>query len=332
MKRKSSLYLTSTQKKKRFRRRLKLFFAFLVVALIVVAFLYYDEIKGAVEDFFSPSDVTVESGRNETTIQPMSSAEPDNSSNTVPTADPAEETPKVDVKTDDEAGKDAKPTSTSSPTPSSTKPPKKKPTKPKFSFRYSFGKVVDGSISTDIDENDEFWVVQYILGEKKHFNRYQKDAKKMAKKIKAFMDSYISSSMSNYDKARAIHDYLVRNVHYRYVRWREKRSTRKYDAYGALVNHEAVCAGYAKAFELMCACCGIKCHYVEGEATNDHGTDDHAWNMIKTGKKWRHVDVTWDDPVPERYQDGIEHTYFSVTDRFMRRDHSWFKQDYPKCR
>jgi transglutaminase/protease-like cytokinesis protein 3 len=133
--------------------------------------------------------------------------------------------------------------------------------------------------------------------------------------------------MSNYDKARAIHDYLVRTVHYR----SNRDDQQKYDAYGALINHYAVCAGYAKAFELMCACCEIKCHLVEGE-TKDGSSDGHAWNIAKIGGKWRHVDVTWDDPVPESNQDGISHTYFNVTDRFISKDHTWDRRDYPKCR
>ena len=329
--RKSSLYLTSTQRKKRFRRRLKLFFAMAFLAAVVVSVIYFDEIKSTIMGYFTQSEETSVADVTGIDEEPLPS--PD--TNTEREITPAPTLPPESTNDEDEitsGKKDETPETKESPTPAPTKKPKPtKPPKPKFSFRYDFGKVVDGEV-VDVDSDYESWIVHKVLTGKRLFDPYEEEVKKLAKKIKSFKKQYITSKMSAYDKARAIHDYLVRNVHYSYVRRRERRSTRKYDAYGALINHEAVCAGYAKAFELMCACCEVKCHFVEGEATNNHGTDDHAWNMIKTGGKWRHVDVTWDDPTPERYQNGIEHTYFNVTDRFISRDHTWERRDYPKCR
>ena len=43
---------------------------------------------------------------------------------------------------------------------------------------------------------------------------------------------------------------------------------------------------------------------------------NHTWNRIKLGGKWYHVDVTWDDPVPDQLGYAI-HTYFLVSDAFL---------------
>ena len=60
-----------------------------------------------------------------------------------------------------------------------------------------------------------------------------------------------------------------------------------YTAYGCLVKHKAVCSGYTDAFAAIMTELGIK---------NDYGhSPNHVWNKVKIGKKWYHVDVTWND-------------------------------------
>ncbi|MBU3101912.1 MULTISPECIES: transglutaminase domain-containing protein [Clostridium] len=58
-------------------------------------------------------------------------------------------------------------------------------------------------------------------------------------------------------------------------------------AYGALVNHQAVCEGYAKAVQLLCSKVGIPCVKAYG--------DNHMWNEVYVEGKWLMVDATWND-------------------------------------
>lgn len=66
-------------------------------------------------------------------------------------------------------------------------------------------------------------------------------------------------------------------------------------AYGALVEGEAVCGGYASAFEYLCHLSGIPCIYVTGTATIDVASGGHAWNLVEVDGTWSVVDATWDD-------------------------------------
>lgn len=66
-------------------------------------------------------------------------------------------------------------------------------------------------------------------------------------------------------------------------------------AYGALVEGEAVCGGYASAFEYLCHLSGIPCIYVTGTATTDVASGGHAWNLVEVDGTWSVVDATWDD-------------------------------------
>lgn len=65
------------------------------------------------------------------------------------------------------------------------------------------------------------------------------------------------------------------------------------NAYGALVERQAVCKGIAKGYQLLMAAANIDCILVEG--TLD-GRTKHVWNMIFYGDRWQHIDVTMGYP------------------------------------
>lgn len=60
-----------------------------------------------------------------------------------------------------------------------------------------------------------------------------------------------------------------------------------FDAYGALIQERAVCAGYSCAFALIMNELGID------NAFEREGT--HIWNRVRIGRVWKVVDVTWND-------------------------------------
>lgn len=133
----------------------------------------------------------------------------------------------------------------------------------------------------------------------------------------------IKSGMSGKQKAKAIHDYLIQNCSY------DQRAAailaNKYDdaftAYGALVEGSAVCQGYAAAFNLMAAKCGLQSMTVCGKA----GGISHAWTYAKIGKNNRYIDCTWDDTDG----DQISYEYFNVTAEKMKEQHVWTAADFP---
>lgn len=65
------------------------------------------------------------------------------------------------------------------------------------------------------------------------------------------------------------------------------------NAYGALVQRQAVCKGIAKGYQLLMEAQNISCILVEG--TLD-GHARHIWNMVFWNGHWRHVDVTMGYP------------------------------------
>lgn len=122
--------------------------------------------------------------------------------------------------------------------------------------------------------------------------------------------------LSDYDRALFVHDYLTATTSYGFAE-------EPYNAYGALVEHVAVCQGYAYAFKLCMDLLEIPCITVGGTADNGEEELSHAWNMIQLGNAWYHVDATWDDATTSTEYGSWCHLYFCVEDAFMAQNHIW---------
>ena len=69
-----------------------------------------------------------------------------------------------------------------------------------------------------------------------------------------------------------------------------------YTSYGALVNCESVCEGYAKSFKAVMDRLGIPCVCVQGYASAKADRDNlqpHMWNYVQLDGMWYAVDVTY---------------------------------------
>lgn len=117
--------------------------------------------------------------------------------------------------------------------------------------------------------------------------------------------------INEYDTVMRIHDYIIKKC--RYIE--ENNSGYCATAYGCLVQNEANCEGYAKAFNLLASRMGLESVLVTG--TTDNG-ENHAWNQVKVGGKWYNIDVTWD----ESDTDGdLRRVYFLCDDDFFGETH-----------
>ncbi len=145
-------------------------------------------------------------------------------------------------------------------------------------------------------------------------------------KVDYVLEQIIKPDMTELEKELAIHDYIVLNTQYDVVNFNKNTIPNpSYNINGILLNGIGVCEGYAKTFKLMLDRVGIESTIVEGPKIN------HAWNIVKIDNQYYHVDVTWDDPVPDR-RGKVSHSYFNVSDRNLSKgEHIWDKEAYPKC-
>ena len=144
------------------------------------------------------------------------------------------------------------------------------------------------------------------------------------KKAAAILKKIIKPKMTDLQKERAIHDYIVKNTVYDYKNFINGTiPMESYTDYGALVKGRAVCDGYAKAMFRLLNKAGVKCLYIVGTASDENGSYAHAWNKVKINGKYYNVDATWDDPVYSDGKNGISYDYYNKSDAKFRQDHSW---------
>ncbi len=116
-----------------------------------------------------------------------------------------------------------------------------------------------------------------------------------------------TEGLEPYAQVLAVHDYLVRTCAYG-----DPESAVDHTAYGALLSGQAVCEGYASAFRILMDRLGIPCIVVSSEEM------EHGWNMVQLDGQWYHVDVTWDDPTPDRGPDAdVSHRFLLRGDDYM---------------
>lgn len=172
--------------------------------------------------------------------------------------------------------------------------------------------------ATHDDDNNTILVLGYQYTPEEAAEKREQDIKEQAV-VDAAIAFCVTDGMSDYEIAKALHDYLALNNEYDMRLYSGNVPAISYTAYGALVNRTSVCAGYALAYERLMDQVGIPCEYVTGMTTNGY----HAWNIIQIDGEWYHVDVTWDDPTPDR-EGYVRYKYFLKSDKAMSRDHiSW---------
>lgn len=142
-------------------------------------------------------------------------------------------------------------------------------------------------------------------------------------KVSSILGQIINSSMTDDQKEKSIHDYIVKNVQY-------DTSLERYSAYNALSEGKTVCQGYALLAYKMLKEAGIENKIISGTADNGYETENHAWNLVKLNGNWYHLDCTWDDPVPD-VKGRVLYDYYNVTDSQISKDHSWDPSLYPSA-
>lgn len=139
---------------------------------------------------------------------------------------------------------------------------------------------------------------------------------KMLNAAQTVHDALVTPKMSEYERVKAFHDYIVNNTEYR------DTGDRSHSAAGPLLDGLAVCEGYSNAFDMLCYLSGVECMRINGLGLGGL----HAWNIVKIDGQWYNIDVTWDDPVSTR--PILCYDYFLVSDNVLARDHDWIAYSF----
>lgn len=111
-----------------------------------------------------------------------------------------------------------------------------------------------------------------------------------------------------------IHDYIVMNCEY------SDLNSNSSNAYGCLVDKNAVCSGYSRAAMLLLKKAGIDSMLVGGMGiTSDDQHISHMWNVVWIDNEQYYLDVTWDDT--DSSDNSISHIFFNINEQTLSLDH-----------
>lgn len=133
--------------------------------------------------------------------------------------------------------------------------------------------------------------------------------------------------MSDAEKLRALHDALVRLCSYDAQAAENEApdgASAPFAADGALLDHRAVCAGYGRAYGMLCEAAGLRAVYVASEQMN------HGWNAVRLDGQTYFIDCTFDDPVPDRGE-YVSGRYFLLNGDELSQTHVWDRTFYEQA-
>ena len=161
----------------------------------------------------------------------------------------------------------------------------------------------------------------------------EEDINNINEKIKAIEKDYMKDNMSNKEKIKAFHDFLINNSIYD-----EERATNiennndvnplhaSHKANGPLLEGVALCSGYSDALKIYLDQLKIPNYKVSN--------DKHIWNLVYIDNKWLNIDLTWDDPVTSDHSNILLDKFFLVTTQELleldRTNHEFNPDYYPE--
>lgn len=108
---------------------------------------------------------------------------------------------------------------------------------------------------------------------------------KIEKKVNEIIKNNLTEDMTDVEKIKKIHDYIINITKY------DKESDKeiKYIAEGPLFSGIAASEGYADLFSIIISKLNIDNFKV--------ASSSHLWNAIEIDEEWKHIDLSWDDPI-----------------------------------
>ena len=150
--------------------------------------------------------------------------------------------------------------------------------------------------------------------------------KELTTAVNALLKTLNVKNKSDYEKVKAVYDYICNNVTYDYEHLPTPDYELMYTAYAALVHKTAVCQGYATLLYRLLLELGVDCRVITGLAITG---EPHAWNIVKLGKVYYNMDATWDAELdPDQFflrNSAMNATHYRYLDYMTTQ----FHRDYP---
>lgn len=149
-------------------------------------------------------------------------------------------------------------------------------------------------------------------------------------RAKDVLRSIISDNMTEIQKVKAIHDWVILNVTYDNDLYEKVFTTssselKSYNGFyleGVFLDKIAVCEGISKAITILLNIEGIPCVQVTGYQTTNSNGAGHAWNKVFVNNKWYILDATSDNPIINNQYEILSYEFFLISEETMRKKYT----------
>ena len=146
---------------------------------------------------------------------------------------------------------------------------------------FTYGYIQEGNQTRDFVYTFRFTLTYYTT-------KSQEDA--VSAKVQQVLSQLNLAGKTDYEKVKAIYDYLCANVVYDNANLNNQSYDLKFTAYAALINGTSVCQGYSNLLYRMALEAGVDCRFIFGQSRGGN----HSWNIVKLGGVYYNLDATWD--------------------------------------
>lgn len=168
--------------------------------------------------------------------------------------------------------------------------------------------------------SDNVEIMPTYMFEKKKIMEHRQAMEARVKKL-----ARQAEKLGEREKLLFIHDLICTSVTYDKL-----KKAYSHEIIGALGHGVAVCEGIAKAVKALCDALEIWCTIAISGANPEKGIKyRHAWNIVKIGKKYYHLDATFDNSVGNA--EAIRYDYVCLGDKQIFRDHEPVIWKVPEC-
>ena len=134
-----------------------------------------------------------------------------------------------------------------------------------------------------------------------------------------------AKQLSEWEKEVYIHDFICSGV-----RYDKLKKPYSHEIIGPLGQGVGVCEGIAKTVKILCDALGVWCIIAISDSNPEKGIRyRHAWNIVKIGGVFYHLDVTFDNTLGRG--EGGRYDYFNLSDKQIFRDHEPALYEIPSC-
>lgn len=144
----------------------------------------------------------------------------------------------------------------------------------------------DASASGSSSNGVYNWTLSYVYS---YYTTAEEEAQ-VDRRVKEVLNNLNVGSASDYEKVKAIYDYICNQVTYDYDHLDDNSYKHQFTAYAALIQGTSVCQGYALLFYRMALELGVDARLIAGSSRGE----GHGWNIVQLGNQYYNADTTWD--------------------------------------